>query len=89
MLYLEISLFCVGLHVCFREGMVFGWIGEKMEHWIYKPVAMCLPCMASLWSIILLQTIDIKAMFIICGLNALFASVLQFLETIKLPENGD
>ena len=44
------------------EGMIFGWLGAKMEHWIFKPVAMCLPCMASVWSIILLQRVDIKAM---------------------------
>ena len=58
---IEISLICTGIHVCFMEGMIFGWLGAKMEHWIFKPVAMCLPCMASIWSIILLQRVDIKA----------------------------
>ena len=67
------------------EGMIFGWLGAKMEHWIFKPVAMCLPCMASIWSIILLQRVDIKAMLIICGINAIIAAGLQFLETIKVP----
>ena len=86
---IEISLICTGIHVCFLEGMIFGRLGAKMEHWVFKPIAMCLPCMASVWSIIILQRVDIKAMLIICGINAIIAAGLQFLETIKLPENVD
>jgi hypothetical protein len=84
---IDISLICVGIHVCFQDGMVFGYFGNRMNHWIFKPVAMCLPCMASIWSVLLLQTIDIKAMMIICGLNALFASLIQFFDGKQFPEN--
>ncbi len=84
---IEISLICTGIHVCFFEGMIFGKLSEYMQHWIFKPVAMCLPCMASLWTILLMWRIDIKAIFIVCGMNAIIAGILQFFDTIKLPEN--
>jgi hypothetical protein len=83
---IEISLICTGIHVCFMEGMVFGSIGNKLEHWIFKPIAMCLPCMASFWTCVILWEIDIKAMLIVCGMNAIIASVLQFFDSSKLPE---
>jgi len=69
------------------EGMIFGFLGEKMEHWIFKPIAMCLPCMASIWTVLLMLQVDIKAMLIVCGMNAIIASLLQFFDNTKLPEN--
>jgi len=84
---IEISLICTGIHVCFFEGMIFGKLGSRMEAWYYKPLAMCLPCMASVWTIVLTQSVNIKDILIVCGMNAIIASVLQFLENIKLPEN--
>ncbi len=84
---IEISLICTGIHVCFMEGMIFGFLGEKMEHWIFKPIAMCLPCMASIWTVLLMLQVDIKAMLIVCGMNAIIASLLQFFDNTKLPEN--
>jgi len=50
-------------------------------------LAMCLPCMASVWTIVLTQSFNLKSILIVCGMNAIIASVLQFLENIKLPEN--
>lgn len=84
---IEISLICTGIHVCFFDGMIFGQLGNRMEAWYYKPLAMCLPCMASVWTIVLTQSVNIKDILIVCGMNAIIASVLQFLENIKLPEN--
>lgn len=84
---IEISLICTGIHVCFWDGMIFGYLGERMQHWIFKPVAMCLPCMASVWTVLLMWHIDIKSILIVCGMNTIIASMLQFFDNAKLPEN--
>lgn len=84
---IEISLICTGVHVCFWEGMILGGLGERMQHWIFKPVAMCLPCMASVWTVLLMWHIDIKSILIVCGMNTIIASMLQFFDNAKLPEN--
>lgn len=91
---IEISLICVGIHVCFLEGMIFERLridryleGIVNFQWIIKPLYDCLPCMASFWTCIILWKIDIKAMLIVCGMNAIIASVLQFFDNTKLPEN--
>ena len=55
--------------------------------WITKPLYDCLPCMASFWTCIILWKIDIKSMLIVCGMNAIIASLLQFFDNTKLPEN--
>jgi hypothetical protein len=88
---IEISLICVGIHVCFLEGMIFESLRiEKYLvklQWIIMPLYYCLPCMASFWTCIILWKIDIKSMLIVCGINAIIASVLQFFDNTKLPEN--
>lgn len=69
------------------------WSAEKWLkiantlNWIVKPLYDCLPCMASVWTIVLTQSVNIKDILIVCGMNAIIASVLQFLENTKLPEN--
>jgi len=84
-----ISLICAGIHVCFWEGMILGKLGEKMQHWIFKPVAMCLPCMASVWSILLTMTIDVKLMLAVCGMNTIIAALIQFFEAAQFTNNGN
>ena len=74
------------------EGMVFDHLRfEELLHKrlknIVKPLYDCLPCMASFWTCVILWKIDIKAMLIVCGMNAIVASVLQFFDNTKLPEN--
>ena len=69
------------------------WSAEKwlkianILNWIVKPLYDCLPCMASFWTCIILWKIDIKSMLIVCGMNAIIASILQFFDNTKLPEN--
>jgi hypothetical protein len=86
---LEISLICTGIHVCFWEGMILGKLGEKMQHWIFKPVAMCLPCMASVWSILLTMNINLKLMLAVCGVNTIIASIIQFFEAAQFTSNDN
>jgi hypothetical protein len=86
---IEISLICTGIHVCFWEGMIFGKLGERMQHWIFKPVAMCLSCMASVWSILLTMTIDLKLMLAVCGMNTIIAALIQFFEAAQFTSNDN
>ena len=88
---IEISLICVGIHVCFLEGMIFERLRIEryinVQYFIVKPLYDCLPCMASFWTCVLLWKIDIKSILIVCGMNAIIASILQFFDNTKLPEN--
>lgn len=85
---IEISLICTGIHVCFWEGMIFGKYANRMEHWIFKPLVTCLSCMASVWTIILTQSIDIKLILAVCGMNTIIAAFIQFLEIAQYQNNG-
>lgn len=84
---LEISLVCTGIHVCFWEGMIFGMFANKMEHWIFKPIVTCLSCMASVWTILLTQSIDIKLILVVCGINTIIASLIQFFQASQFTNN--
>lgn len=90
---IEISLICTGIHACFMEGMIFYNIrlerSIKVPEWLLKPLYDCLPCMASLWTCLILWRIDIEAMLIVCGMNTIIASVLQFFDNTKLPESDN
>lgn len=78
-----ISLIIVAVHVCFLQGMVLGWLriwmankldkafGLKWSRYIQKPLWDCLPCMASIWTILLTQHIDVLLILTVCGLNCL------------------
>lgn len=59
---------------------------DKIVEIITKPLYDCLPCMASVWTILIMREIDIKSIVIVCGMNAIIASVLQFFANSKLPE---
>lgn len=67
----------------------FKWINKASDimEWTIKPLYDCLPCMASVWTCLILWQIDIKAILIVCGINAIIASILQFFESSKLPES--
>lgn len=59
---------------------------DSIMTWISKPLYDCLPCMASFWTIVLMQKFDLKSILIVCGMNAIISSVLQFFANSKLPE---
>ncbi|HWB64863.1 MAG TPA: hypothetical protein VG603_15205 [Chitinophagales bacterium] len=55
-----ISLFCNGLYIITRPGMIFGFVSYRLEllalkyYWFtfaYKPLLGCIKCMASVWGI--------------------------------------
>lgn len=50
-----ISLACVGIHTLFKEGMVLHRLEpiiSGLPDMIAKPLCTCLPCMASVWTIV-------------------------------------
>lgn len=52
---LILSALIWGLACLFTEGMIFGWIGSRIENmddrykWLLKPIILCPPCMSSVW----------------------------------------
>lgn len=91
---LTVSLICAGLHVASWEGNVFGgvraflatWldraVGKKWSRYIQKPLWDCLPCMASVWTILFTWSIDPWLILAVCGLNSIIERI------IKHPEDA-
>jgi hypothetical protein len=74
-----------GIWTLFQEGNILSpvrvWIANKFDKWfgrtsskyIQKPLWDCLPCMASVWGILLSWSFDIRLLLALCGLNAIIA----------------
>jgi hypothetical protein len=86
------SLCIVAIHFCFSEGGVFSFVriaganlldklGKRTSKIIQKPLWDCLPCMASVWTILLSWSFDILLMLSVCGFNMLIV--------LFLPESKD
>lgn len=45
--------------------------GKRLSRYIQKPLWDCLPCMASVWTIFLTWSFDIRLILIVCGINIL------------------
>ena len=87
----KISLICTGVFVSFLEGNILFQFGNKIQdkinnHFILKPLFTCLPCMASVWSIIITMTINIPLILCVCGLNAIIDSIISFIQNQQLNE---
>lgn len=84
------SLIITGIYVAFQQGNVLGWlriavangldkaIGKKWSRYIQKPLWDCLPCMASVWTVVLDVATGVSPWQLllllilgVCGLNAL------------------
>ena len=76
------SLMITGIYVAFLQGNVLGWLRIAAANWMDRTAGMtlsrylqkmlwdCLPCMASLWTIVLTWSFDIRLILAVCGLNA-------------------
>ena len=86
--YLRLDIMLMDLYEKYPKWSAEKWLKiANALNWIQKPLYDCLPCMASFWTCIILWKIDIKSMLIVCGMNAIIASLLQFFDNTKLPEN--
>lgn len=85
------SLIITGLHFAFMQGNVLSpvrvfvankldaWIGKKWSAIVQKPLWNCMPCMASVWGLILLG-VNIPAILAVCGLNVIISQAIDFSE---------
>lgn len=86
---LLVSLFCTGLHIImnFDEMLlvpVANFLSTHLAEWICKPLFECLPCMASVWSVVLwlvwkgsLSFTVLFVMFVVCGMNGIVSSIIK------------
>jgi hypothetical protein len=84
--YIEISLIITAIHVSFREGMLFGWLADRLNFffdrlkigWMAKPLYDCLPCMGGIWSLVLMPfDMWLPGLFVVIGINAIVERIIQ------------
>jgi hypothetical protein len=95
-LFLFYSLIITGFHVSTWQGMILGpariflannldkVFGKRLSRILQKPLWDCLPCMAGIWTIMLMWEFDLLAILAVCGLNAVIDSIISH----SNPENG-
>jgi hypothetical protein len=83
------SLIITGLHFAFMQGNVLSpvrvfvanyldkWFGQKVSKYIQKPLWACMPCMASVWGLILCG-LNIPVILGVCGLNVIISQAVDF-----------
>lgn len=49
--------------------------GKAASEYIQKPMWGCVKCMASIWTILLTNSINIPLIFIVCGINVLIDKI--------------
>ncbi|MDF2381332.1 hypothetical protein JMG10_07640 [Nostoc ellipsosporum NOK] len=80
---LTLSLIITAVYEIFQQGMLLGWLriavanmldelfGLKYSRYIQKPLWDCLPCMASIWTILLTASINVELILVVCGINVI------------------
>lgn len=86
---LVLSLMITAIHAAFLEGNILfpvkvkgAKLFEKLLGWkwakiVQKPLYDCLTCMASVWTIALTWSFDIKTILVVCGINVIIEKVLD------------
>lgn len=86
---LILSLQITAIYIVFQQGMFLGWFrigmanvfdkvfGKKMSRYAQKPIWDCLPCMASVWTIILMWKVDVRMILLVCGMNVIINKILD------------
>lgn len=97
-----LALMITGIHVCFQEGMVFGWyrimvanlldwmVGMRVSTYIQKPLWGCMPCMSGIWTIILTLSFTVHTLclaLIVCGILAIID--VTFFSGIEISRYDD
>lgn len=85
-----------GVHTAFQEGNVFAWCrvraanwldrvaGLKASRYIQKPFWDCLPCMASVWGMLLTLSFDVPLLLAICGMLTIIDKILSYGEESQI-----
>jgi hypothetical protein len=78
-----LSLMITAVYTLFQEGNLLSpvriWganildrsFGLKWSRYIQKPLWDCLPCMASVWGILLSWSFDVRLLLAVCGVNVI------------------
>lgn len=85
---LSLQITCI--YFLFAEGQFLGWlhiwsankldklVGLTASKYIQKPLWDCLPCMASIWTIVLTESLNWKLILVVCGINVLIDKLLSY-----------
>lgn len=93
-----ISLIIVAIHVSLMDGMIFGWLRQKMDLLLDRmhleilrmPLYECIICMGGIWSLILYPILYgwswqiLPTMLAVIGFNALISPIIN-----KIHEYGE
>ena len=85
---LILALQITAIFVVFTEGMLLGWLriffanvfdrcfGKRLSRYIQKPLWDCLPCMASVWTIVLTGGVNVKLILAVSGILCIVSDKL-------------
>jgi G:T-mismatch repair DNA endonuclease (very short patch repair protein) len=74
-----LALIITAIHVCFWQGNILGfariwtanqldkYLGIKWSRYVQKPLWDCLPCMSSVWTIVIAWEVDVLMILAVCG----------------------
>lgn len=93
-----LSLIITGIHIVFQQGnvlspvrvLVANFLDKKLDKkwscYVQKPLWCCLPCMSSVWTIVLTWHFDVFLICAVCGLNVIISRIIEQEETVELQE---
>lgn len=91
-----LSLIITGIHTAFQAGNVLSpvrvllanvldrIIGKTWSRYAQKPLWDCLPCMASVWGIVLSWSFNVPLLLAICGLNVIISRSIEQEESMMI-----
>lgn len=95
-----VSLIITGLHIAFAAGNFLSPVrvfvanyldkgfGQKVSKYIQKPLWDCLPCMGSVWTLIITWHFDLWLIAAVCGLNTIIGRLIEKDEVVLEEVKG-
>lgn len=92
------SLIITAIHIAFKPGNVLSflrvWIangldiivGMKWSKYVQKPLWDCLPCMASVWTVVITGRFDVILICAVCGLNVIIGRLIEREEVLEVEQ---
>ncbi len=94
-----ISLQITAVYVTFMDGNVLAWLrigaanildkifGSRASRYIQKPLWDCLPCMSSVWTIVLAWPFnwlqDWRLVLAVCGITFILDRIIEYLDVMS------
>ncbi len=85
---ITISLQIAAIYILFQQEMLLGKIrifcanfldrkfSLSLSRQVQKPLWDCFTCMASVWTIILTRSFDLKLILLVCGINWVLGTII-------------